>query len=230
MSFLKKKSSINTFNSLKSHERTLFHLIQKQDFDLFRQIIDSQEVDPDIRDQQGNTLLIHSVDDDLKIQFTKYLILKGANLNAVDNKGMNALFKAVYWGEKETVKILVKKKEIDLDKENEAFNFVLNPVVAAVFKNHFEIAKILLYNDADPFRAERIISLKYNIFKDSYSQKFQDLIELYKRWHKGKKQVLLAYYLSKNKKSYQKDSKNVLPYDVGVLPKHIVVKIATDFL
>ena len=32
---------------------------------------------------------------------------------------MSALFKASYWGEKETVKILIKRKGIEKDKENE---------------------------------------------------------------------------------------------------------------
>lgn len=230
MNFLRRKNPQSTFNSLKSHERTLFHLIQKQDFNLFRQIMDSENVDPNIRDQQGNTLLIYSVDDDAKILFTKYLLLKGADLNAVDVKGMDALFKASYWGEKETVEMLVKKKKADLNRENKAFNFVLTPLAAAIFKNHYEVAKILLYNGADPCKAEKIVFLEYKVFSEAYTEKYQNLVDFYKRWHKGKKQILIAYHLAKQRKSYQKSSVNIHPFDIGLLPKSIVIRIARDFL
>lgn len=211
-------------------KRPFFHLINKKDFDLFRQIMDTEAVDPNIRDQQGNTLLIHSVDDDAKIIFTKYLLQKGANVNAVDNRGMDALFKATYWGEKETVKLLVKRKDVDINRENRAFDFILSPLVAAIFKNHYEVAKILLYNGADPEKAEKIISMEYRILRDSFQEKYQRILDFYKRWNKGKKQVLLSYEFSKQRQCFEQSSEKEDLFDVGLLPKCIVDMIARDYL
>mmetsp|Transcript_24750 Transcript_24750/g.21935 ORF Transcript_24750/g.21935 Transcript_24750/m.21935 type:complete len:110 (-) Transcript_24750:269-598(-) len=107
---------------------------------------------------------------------------------------MTALFKACYWGEADAVRVLLSKKNCDKEHENQAFNFVLTPLTAALFKNHLEIAKMLLWAGADPFKAEKLMFMKYKVFRDNFKGDFERLFEFYKRWHKGKKQILFALY------------------------------------
>jgi len=221
------------YTNLKSYEKNLFHLIIKKDFDLFRSIIDSQHVDPNIRDQSGNTLLIHSVVDDDNILFTQHLLIKGADINAADKHGMTAVFRAAYWGEEKSLLLLLSKKKVDLEATNNAFKFDLNPLVASIFKNHHNIAKILLHKGADPFHAEKLIAKNYNIFKDFYAETYQELLDFYKRWHKGKKQFIFAKYLAEKSRAlpYFNGRKHQdLGFHVELLNSNCFKIILTEYL
>jgi len=226
------KKSEKEFSTLQSHEKNLFHLITKKDFDLFRSILDSQAVDPNIRDHSGNTMLMHSVVDDDCMQFTQHLLIKGADLNAIDKHGMTALFKAAYWGEEKSLIVLLSKKNIDLEATNKAFNFELNPLAASIFKNHVNITKLLLIKGADPFHAEKLIAKNYNIFKDFYGEEAQQLLDFYKRWYKGKIGFAFAKYVSLNlqKQSQFHGKKANSLFRVDLLKPHFYKIIITEYL
>jgi len=229
-SFFKTKEPNAQPQCLKTHEKELFALIDSLNFDAFKQIIESEDVNPNTRGQQGNTLLIHTAGNDNKIMFTEYLLEKGADVNLVGLQGYNALFTAVYWNSKKTVKLLLSTcPKINIDESNQAFGFKLNPISAAIYKDHYEIAKTLLYYDSDPLKAEKHI-IETNELIKAYVEKYSELIEFYKRWHKGKKQILLALHLAKNKKDEQVTMEGIRPFDVSKLPSQIIVRIADEFL
>ena len=68
---------------------------------------------------------MHSVVDDENIMITQHLLIKGADINAVDKSGMSAIFKACYWGEQKTLLMLLAKgKKVDLESINRAVEFI----------------------------------------------------------------------------------------------------------
>jgi len=214
---------------LNMHEKELFSLIESLNFDAFKQVFESEDVNPNTKGPQGSTLLLHTAVNDNKFMFTQFLLEKGADINTVGQQGYNALFAAVYWNSIETVKLLLSTKKANLDESNEAFGFKLNPVSAAIYKDHYEIAKLLLYHGADPFKAERFI-IEIEVISKAYTEKYSELLEFYKRWHKGKKQILLALHLAKNKKDEQVTMKKLKPFDVSLLSPQLTVRIADEFL
>jgi ankyrin repeat protein len=226
------KKTEKEFTDLKSHEKNLFHLITKKDFDLFRSIIDSQGVDPNIRDHSGNTMLMHAVVDDDCMLFTQHLLIKGSDLNATDKHGMTAIFKAVYWGEEKSVILLLSKKNVDLELTNRAFKFELNPLAASIFKNHMNIAKHLLAKGADPYKAEKLIAKNYNIFKDFYGQEAQALIDFYKRWHRKKLMAFVRHLAITNQKKnyYQGNKSKHTLFRVEILNPNIYKLLMTEYL
>jgi len=231
-SFFKKKEPEPPQQSqkLKDHEKELFRLIEVKDFDLFKQIMEGEHVDPNLKSHFSRTLLLHTAGDDHKYVFTEYLVNNGADINAIGEKGFTAVFLAAYYNRKKTLKLLLSKRPNNIDKENIAFGFDLNPVTATVFKDFYEIGKMLMYAGADPYKAEKIMLSNEKIFKELYSQKYKELLEFYKRWHKGKKQFLLAFYFSKNRTDEQQAVKGLKPFDLNLLPDEVVIRIADEFL
>ena len=228
--FKKKEPEPQPSQKLKDHEKELFRLIEVKDFDLFKQIMEGEQVDPNLRSHFSRTLLLHTAGDDHKYIFTEYLVNNGADINAIGEKGFTAVFLASYYNRKTTLKMLLSKHPKIIDKENNAFGFDLNPVSAAVFKDFYGIAKMLMYGGADPYKAEKIMLANEKIFKEIYSQKYKELIDFYKRWHKGKKQFLLAFYLAKNRTDEQQTVKGIKPFDLNLLSDEVVIRIADEFL
>lgn len=228
--FSKKQDTPNSFTALEPHEKALFQMVDQKSFDSFQQTLASTPVKINLKDQEGNTFLMHAADDDDKLVFTEYLLAHGADVNAVNNKGFTAVFQAAYWNSKETVKVLVKVKKIELDAENKVFGFPLSPLTGAIFKDHYEVAKQLLYRGASPYKAEKIIQGSKDIFKNAYNEKYQNLIEFYKRWHEGKKNIVIALYLREHKTDEQQIEEKVKLFDVGLVPRDIIAKIADDYL
>lgn len=229
----------------------LFQYITDRNLEAFKNLMESENLDPNLKDNDGGSLLLYSARDDKALAFTEYLITKGASINSQDNSGFSALFKAAYLGNKETVKFLINQENINLNQENSAFAFILNPVTVAILKDYEDIVKRLLWNGADPFKAESLILSGMQLFLRPYNGKYRYMIDFYKRWPNGKKQILFALYCSKkkgikNEEELAKQSQEELAkelqeeelvkepkkslFDVSRLPISFVIKLADEYL
>jgi len=240
MNAVVQKPNQKTLADKKFFEKLLFQYITDRNFEPFKKLIESEDLDPNIKDTDGNSLLLYSSRDDKALHFTEYLISKGANINSSDNSGFSALFKAAYLGNKETVKFLIKQKNINLDAEDGAFAFILNPLTVAILKDYEDIVKRLLYNGADPFKAEALMLSGMQLFLRPYRGKYRFMVDFYKRWPNGKKQILYALYFSKKKSESEaksesesgdiaKQSQSNL-FDISRLPIGYVMKLADEYL
>ncbi len=102
----------------------------------------------DIRDGQGNTPLLFASrgNDDVNIAIVDILLMSGADINAVNDDGDNALMYPSSWGMDKMISFLVSKG-IDVQKHDNSGNTAL---IWAVKSGSINTAKILLNAKADP--------------------------------------------------------------------------------
>jgi ankyrin repeat protein len=67
----------------------LFHTIESNDIDIFMHIFALSDIDVNIRDKNGATLIMKAIEHK-SINIARYLINKGADLYLADNKGKTA--------------------------------------------------------------------------------------------------------------------------------------------
>jgi len=213
-------------SSSKPFVKILQNLIVNNLLKDFKSIMENEKINPNITSDNGTPLIFFLANDKTKIRFLEYLISIGANVNITDKKERTVLFIACSSENTEAVKLLLQKKELEIDKENRTFAFVMNAFTVAVLGDHYKIAKMIMYHGANPTKSEEILLSETQLYQNAYTEKYKRLIDFYKRWKSGKKQILLAYYLS------QKSSGNPLIklFDVRLLPKAIIIRIADEFL
>ena len=129
------------------------------------------------RDDAGNTLLITASSKGYS-DIVKYLVDKGALIDALNPVGQTALNKAIYFGNNKIAKYLISKNaDINLTDER----FVLLPLVAAVRGNNLEMGRLLLKNGADINRIDSINSFSPIMWATAYQNKeFIQLLLQYK--------------------------------------------------
>ena len=102
------------------------------------------------RDVVSGETALHIVTARRDSVWLRYLIGKGANVNARDRKGVTPLQLAANLGWVEGVEILVDRKA-DPDEPNDAGE---TPLISAVHQRNTTLIKILLEGGADPDRAD----------------------------------------------------------------------------
>jgi uncharacterized protein len=102
------------------------------------------------RDVVSGETALHIVTARRDSVWLRYLIGKGANVNARDRKGVTPLQLASNLGWVEGVEILVSRKA-DLDQGNDAGE---TPLITAVHQRNTTLMRILLQGGADPDRAD----------------------------------------------------------------------------
>jgi len=83
------------------------------------------------------------------------------------------------------------------------------------------------------FSPIKLIAKNYNIFKDFYAETYQELLDFYKRWHKGKKQFIFAKYLAEKSRAlpYFNGRKHQdLGFHVELLNSNCFKIILTEYL
>jgi len=220
-----KNQDLYVSNFLRTNVR-LFNLIRDNRLEDFKSLIENEEINPDDTSYNGSPLIVFLANDKAKVPFLEYILSIGANVNITDLRERSALFQACSSGNKEAVKLLLQHKELEIDKENKAFAFVMNAVTVAILQDHYIIAKMLMDARANPTKAEEILLNEDQLYKNAYNEKYKRLVNFYKRWHNGKKQILLALYFSKKSKS----NSMIQPYNVSLIPYSLVIKIADEFL
>ena len=157
-SFLKELNSKET-SSEKSEKNVLTLLDQKaKNIKEIKNLI-LLGADVNARDEEGNTVLIKSIDYFPGTQEIKFLIDNGASINAQNKKGQTPLLKAVQNQRKDVILVLISKGA-DVKIKDEAGKTALE--IAETYKDE-EIIKIL----------------KSNLFNG------QDLIKSISKWSKG---------------------------------------------
>jgi len=102
------------------------------------------------RDVTSGETALHIVVARRDLTWTRYLIQKGANVNARDGKGATPLQLAVNLGFIEAVEDLVARKA-DIDQSNNAGE---TPLITALHRRDTAMMRILLKAGADPDRAD----------------------------------------------------------------------------
>ncbi len=68
----------------------IFHAIASGDIDIFLHIIESKNIDLDMQNNDGETLLMRAIENQ-SIQMVRYLINHGSNLHLANNHGAKAI-------------------------------------------------------------------------------------------------------------------------------------------
>jgi ankyrin repeat protein len=102
------------------------------------------------RDVTSGETALHITITRRDLTWTRYLIQKGANVNARDGKGATPLQLAVNLGFVEGVEELVGRKA-DLDQPNDAGE---TPLITALHRRDIAMMRILLKAGADPDRSD----------------------------------------------------------------------------
>lgn len=102
------------------------------------------------RDVTSGETALHIVTQRRDLVWMRYLIQKGANVNARDGKGVTSLQLATNLGFLEGVELLVAHNA-DLDESNDAGE---TPLISAVHRRDIPLVRALLKGGADPDRAD----------------------------------------------------------------------------
>lgn len=102
------------------------------------------------RDVSSGITALHIVTERRDLTWLRYLVAKGANVNARDDKGVTPIQLATNLGWIDGVEYLVSKKA-DLDESNVTGE---TPLISAVHRKNLTLMRILLKGGADPDRAD----------------------------------------------------------------------------
>lgn len=123
--------------SLKHDDRKLLQLFNLGNLENFKNHVENIKFDPNFRDPiTKRTLLMMCAPEDKRLEFAKYLLEKGCDINAVDQKGMDMLFLTSYWNCNQLFEWVLQQKDLILDRSNSALGFELNPLTSCIFKAH----------------------------------------------------------------------------------------------
>lgn len=123
------------------HPEILFTAVNSGNVILVRSILEEESVLINDRDDRGCTPLIVAVEQD-HIDTARYLLEKGAEVNARDNEGYSALH--VVHSLDMTVLLLSHGADADA-----ADNYGLTPLHNAVIEGYMEIVEVLIEHGAD---------------------------------------------------------------------------------
>lgn len=105
--FRTQEIKIKMKKKLETVEEILFFLIKENNFKEFKDIIEKYRVSVESKDKKGNSFLLLSVQCGF-IDFTKYLLEKGANINSQNTEKNSALHYALMFQNFELVDFLLK--------------------------------------------------------------------------------------------------------------------------
>ena len=85
-------------------------------------------------------------------EMVEFLIARGANINATNFIGLTSLHEAANYGHREIVELLIAKgADVNASGVNKNGNIISPPIVAASYKGHLDILKLLFSNGAGEF-------------------------------------------------------------------------------
>eukprot|EP01016_Furgasonia_blochmanni_P036833 TRINITY_DN4254_c0_g2_i4.p1 TRINITY_DN4254_c0_g2~~TRINITY_DN4254_c0_g2_i4.p1 ORF type:complete len:257 (+),score=47.36 TRINITY_DN4254_c0_g2_i4:260-1030(+) len=224
---------------LTEEEKRVFVAVATKNFDLFEQIFEQNKINPNLRTQKGDPLLMLTVVDDDTIRFTEYLLKKGADPNIGDtSSGRTPLIGACHWSNFPAVKLLIAHGA-NVNAQTTR-GMMTSPLCSAITENYLHIAKYLLENGADPRAAKDILLSKNKkafVISWSDSQELspqaEQLLTTYERWHSGRRQFALALRMARNSKSVsvaRPTPGNISADTLRRLRRGVVEEIMTDFL
>ena len=99
----------------------------------------------------GNTLLItlvgrKKIDESICIDFTKFMVKYGADVNCMDRSGRTPFMITVYWGYEELAKSLFRLGAIPDTVTNKERTSPLTPLIGSVIRNNYELFVFILSN------------------------------------------------------------------------------------
>ncbi|MAF76596.1 MAG: hypothetical protein CME60_00440 [Halobacteriovoraceae bacterium] len=101
------KSSLSKLSN-ESKEIELFNAIETNEIEKIEYLLSDSSIDLNVRDEQGNTLLLRAMDEG-KLEIAKILLEKGANPLVENKRGLSVATAAALQFEAELFKDLVKK-------------------------------------------------------------------------------------------------------------------------
>jgi len=128
----------------KKIKRQFFLALRSGDFKKAQELIASGKIPVDFRNKFNQTPLYYAVDAD-NVEFAKFLIEKGADVNARDYFGITPLHQAVIRGSKRVAKLLIEKGA-DVNAKD---NYGYTPLHLAAIYNRPQLAKLLIEKGAD---------------------------------------------------------------------------------
>ena len=102
------------------------------------------------RDVTNGQTALHIVTERRDRTWMQYMLMKGANVNARDNRGVTPLHLAVNLGYTEGVELLVQF-HADTEQANDAGE---TPLISAVHGRNLALARLLIQGGADPVRPD----------------------------------------------------------------------------
>ncbi|RKQ63180.1 ankyrin repeat protein [Thermovibrio guaymasensis] len=125
-------------------KREFFLSLRSGDFKKAEELIASGKIPVDFRNKFNQTPLFYAVNND-NVEFAKFLVKHGANVNAKDFFGITPLHQAVISGSYKVAKFLIKNGA----EVNAKDNYGYTPLHLAAIYNRPKIAKLLIENGAD---------------------------------------------------------------------------------
>lgn len=121
--------------------------------------------------------------------FVEYLLKIGSDIDAVNNNNQTAIMMACHWKRKAMIKLLLSYYP-DLNIMGGQKTHHLTALSSCLFKNHYDIAKILLFRGADPNLVRKSEFIKF--LDEDHRKKIKEFLRPYIRWQKGRKTIALC--------------------------------------
>lgn len=177
---------------LTKEERKLFDLTRENKFAEFQRFYEENNCNPNVVQGNGVTLIMYAISLDHGLPFCKYLLEKGADVNAEDNSGRTALIMACHWYIPEMIDLFVKHKA-NLNHISKSGGFVDCALLALLNKDNLDEAKDLISKGAQAKAVEDC----FVKFKGNLSDKAKNFFREQLRWEVSLGKFLLAMNFQK---------------------------------